>query len=83
MSNYYGRTLHVEPALKLKNRTIIEAMNREKPIYYKVENRKNFVECLEELFKKLSESNLNNVVFVMDNATFHHCHEIKTLIAIL
>ena len=46
------------------------AMNREKLIYCKVldtaGNRNNFADYLQELFVKLGESNLNNVVIVMD-----------------
>lgn len=90
MRNYYGRSLkgkramHVVPALKTRNRTIMAAMNREKLFYYKVldaaGNRKKLAEYLNELFEKLSDVNLNNVVFVMDNARFHHCTEIRSLI---
>ena len=83
MCNYYGKSLKGRRALKSRNWTIMVAMNGENPIYYKVldtaGNRKNFAEYLEKRFQKLSENNLNNVVFVMDNVIFHHCLEIKTL----
>ena len=85
MRNYYGRSLkgrralHVVPAIKSRNRTIMAAMNSEKLIYYKVldtaGNRNNFADYLQELFVKLGESNLNTVVIVMDNARFRHCFE--------
>jgi transposase len=73
------------PMIKSKNITVMACLSTTSLFYYKFldesGNRYNFYEFMNELCDFCNNLGLLNSIFVLDNARFHHCVEIKELVA--
>lgn len=71
--------------MRSRNITVMACLSRETLFYYKLlevpGNRILFYEFMEELCDFCTNLGYNNTIFVLDNARFHHCAEIKLLVS--
>lgn len=67
--------LHVSAA-RSRNISVVAAMNKYGMIFHKIHNKavngEDFKECLMELKAECTIQNINNPVFILDNARIHH-----------
>jgi transposase len=73
------------PMIRSRNITVMACLSKVSLFYCKIletaGNRVNFYEYMSELCDFSNDLNMLNSVFVLDNARFHHCIEIKNLVA--
>lgn len=90
MRNTYGRSLKGKkaicavPSIKSRNITVMAIMSADGLASYEVLqtpcNRAHLVSYFEKFILELTNSNLENIIIIMDNASFHKCIEFKDLI---
>lgn len=90
MRKYYGRSekgkkaICITPGIKSRNKTIMACMWKGGMLHYKAQseagNRVSFLKFINELTVILTTKEMNNVIMIMDNVSFHKCSEIADFV---
>jgi transposase len=89
MHPFYGYSqanttaITTSPMIRYRNFTVMACLSETSLFYYQIlevpGNRVNFYDFLNNLCNYCDSLEYTNCIFVMDNAKFHHCQEIKDL----